>query len=257
MGIRFQCPNGHKLNVKADLAGKRASCPECGVKLVIPSASAEPVTAPAAIVLSPAPPPGGLWYLQTPGGEQFGPAIESQFRSWIIDGRVTADSHIWRDGWPAWKLARDAADALPVPLAAVPVAATESVVLPVVPEPIVAVPLAPEQITPDPIVPSLTPQSVLALGLADVASAEPGILEAVTKDVPPAALNYAADRRRGKKTQLMLAIVMLLAVFVLAGVLIWVIMVNATAPPPPVSQAAGPEFLISKTIALRTSLADA
>ena len=45
MGIRFQCPNGHKLNVKADLAGKRASCPECGVKLVIPAAAPWPVTA--------------------------------------------------------------------------------------------------------------------------------------------------------------------------------------------------------------------
>lgn len=36
MGIRFFCPNGHKLNVKAHLAGRAGFCPECGVRLIIP-----------------------------------------------------------------------------------------------------------------------------------------------------------------------------------------------------------------------------
>lgn len=36
MGIRFHCPNGHKLNVKSFLAGKRGICPHCGAKFVIP-----------------------------------------------------------------------------------------------------------------------------------------------------------------------------------------------------------------------------
>lgn len=36
MGIRFYCPNGHKLNVKAYLAGKRGICPECGASFLIP-----------------------------------------------------------------------------------------------------------------------------------------------------------------------------------------------------------------------------
>jgi hypothetical protein len=39
MGIRFYCPNGHKLNVKEKLAGKRGFCPHCGVKLLIPHKS--------------------------------------------------------------------------------------------------------------------------------------------------------------------------------------------------------------------------
>ena len=39
MGIRFSCPNGHKLNVKDNLAGKRGICPACGAKFVIPAAS--------------------------------------------------------------------------------------------------------------------------------------------------------------------------------------------------------------------------
>ncbi len=36
MGIRFRCPNGHKLNVKTFLAGKRGVCPDCGQTFRIP-----------------------------------------------------------------------------------------------------------------------------------------------------------------------------------------------------------------------------
>ncbi|MGD9647881.1 MAG: GYF domain-containing protein [Pirellulales bacterium] len=39
MGIRFLCPNGHKLNVKAFLAGQRGICPHCGERFLIPSES--------------------------------------------------------------------------------------------------------------------------------------------------------------------------------------------------------------------------
>jgi hypothetical protein len=36
MGIKFNCPNGHKLNVKSFLAGKKGVCPHCGAKFRIP-----------------------------------------------------------------------------------------------------------------------------------------------------------------------------------------------------------------------------
>lgn len=36
MGICFFCPNGHPLNVKAELAGKIGFCPKCRAKMVIP-----------------------------------------------------------------------------------------------------------------------------------------------------------------------------------------------------------------------------
>ena len=36
MGIKFYCPNGHKLNVKSFLAGKKAICPKCSVKVLVP-----------------------------------------------------------------------------------------------------------------------------------------------------------------------------------------------------------------------------
>ncbi|MHB1033197.1 MAG: DUF4339 domain-containing protein [Pirellulales bacterium] len=39
MGIKFFCPNGHKLNVKSFLAGKRGICPRCGIGVDIPTQS--------------------------------------------------------------------------------------------------------------------------------------------------------------------------------------------------------------------------
>ncbi|MCS7237165.1 MAG: GYF domain-containing protein [Thermoguttaceae bacterium] len=42
MGIRFFCPNGHKLHVKSFLAGKRGICPYCGVVVQIPLESTRP-----------------------------------------------------------------------------------------------------------------------------------------------------------------------------------------------------------------------
>jgi hypothetical protein len=37
MGIKFLCPNGHKLHVKSYLSGKKAICPKCGVRVIVPS----------------------------------------------------------------------------------------------------------------------------------------------------------------------------------------------------------------------------
>ncbi len=36
MGIKFLCPNGHKLNVKGFLRGKKAICPKCGTRVIVP-----------------------------------------------------------------------------------------------------------------------------------------------------------------------------------------------------------------------------
>jgi hypothetical protein len=39
MGIKFRCPNGHKMHVKSFLAGKKGICPKCGVRIEIPLVS--------------------------------------------------------------------------------------------------------------------------------------------------------------------------------------------------------------------------
>jgi hypothetical protein len=54
MGIRLVCPQGHKLHVKAFLAGKRAICPHCGEKVFVPMAN-EPAAASAAATTANAP----------------------------------------------------------------------------------------------------------------------------------------------------------------------------------------------------------
>lgn len=238
MGIRFYCPNGHKLNVKSFQAGRRGICPYCGAKIIIPTQStrksskaeraaggtsaqadveqevvlhpdssgkaapnAQPIdaapgtggpypmaarpdapaggpvqagTIPTATPLgfpgsasesapqrptdggarpaarvdslpaagmqilpvapaqaepalqsdvqapspSQAPPPAPprdeasdplaeagnvVWYVRPPSGGQFGPATGDVMRTWISEGRVSADSLVWREGWRDWQ----------------------------------------------------------------------------------------------------------------------------------------------------------
>jgi hypothetical protein len=143
MGVRFECPTGHKLHVKAELAGKRGICPDCGAKFIVPSFSGQrvpedngaPPPAPsgaragtadaagvqvAANVSTATPPPlrqpaaaepaaePTAWYIRPASGGQFGPANDDVFAQWIAEGRVSADSWVWRNGWPDWKAGGEA-----------------------------------------------------------------------------------------------------------------------------------------------------
>lgn len=162
MGIRFYCPNGHKVNVKEHQAGQRGLCPTCGVKIQIPwqstrpsskeedaqpqggatqappsppepaapvavapalpqtfqTPAATPVAASAAMSQPPPPPapvPAGgpvdalteagdlVWYVRPPAGGQFGPAAADIMRTWLAEGRVSADALVWREGWRDWR----------------------------------------------------------------------------------------------------------------------------------------------------------
>jgi hypothetical protein len=191
MGIRFYCPNGHKLNVKEFQAGRKGICPYCAAKFQIPTESvrpssrgrkrkrdtvaaapapppevngvssaptptvsgaragaAEPAVAPPAVaspaaqpapatvppldpaqpsmapgpsfpaqpVATPAPTaaatpaadplveaPDMIWYVRPPSGGQFGPAQANVMRTWLAEGRVSADSLVWREGWRDWR----------------------------------------------------------------------------------------------------------------------------------------------------------
>jgi hypothetical protein len=122
MGIRFYCPNGHKLNVKAFLAGKRGICPDCDVKFIVPLESGGTVVAidenepppppsPLAEVSMPAesgtPLATDLWHVRTGSGQQHGPATTSLLKSWIGAGKVDRDSWVWRTGWLDWQRASD------------------------------------------------------------------------------------------------------------------------------------------------------
>jgi hypothetical protein len=47
------------------------------------------------------------WYVRPPTGGQYGPAGTMMLREWIDQGRVTASSLLWRDGWPQWRTASE------------------------------------------------------------------------------------------------------------------------------------------------------
>jgi len=173
MGIRFFCPNGHKLNVKEEQAGKRGICPHCGARMEIPLANNIPESEngdesgtsfehhsglptpadqpipgaqslgflteeppaeqeeslaeqPAKPAISPEQfpsvslepplqvgPPSSLddmtvvWYVQTPNGQQFGPATGPVVRTWMAERRIGPTMLVWREGWPEWLQAKN------------------------------------------------------------------------------------------------------------------------------------------------------
>jgi len=145
MGIRFYCPNGHKMHVKDFQAGQKGICPVCGVKMQIPLQSTRsssrkddaqrppesgrsaappalpplPVGTPSAAssnsLESPQPPAddpladpsGAVWYVRPPSGGQYGPADGDLMRGWLSEGRIGADSLIWREGWRDWRPAKE------------------------------------------------------------------------------------------------------------------------------------------------------
>lgn len=50
MGIVAFCPSGHRIKVKAELAGRKGICPQCGTRFRIPEHSGPPpTTAPAPV----------------------------------------------------------------------------------------------------------------------------------------------------------------------------------------------------------------
>jgi len=140
MGIRFYCPNGHKLNVKSFQAGRAGICPRCGARLQIPIESTresskhgnvvtttdqveavgdggaaaaantprlpdgdgKPSTAKPVVTDPLTAAPDAVWYVRPSGGGQFGPASGEVIRGWLGQQRVQADSLVWREGWRDW-----------------------------------------------------------------------------------------------------------------------------------------------------------
>jgi hypothetical protein len=122
MGIRFYCPNGHRLNVKSQLAGKRGYCPHCNAKVTIPEIPPEQKLPPELLAESFAIPQelqhnsdsnGATpsWYVRPPSGGQFGPVNAAQLNRWIAERRVPAQSQLLKEGWRQWKVASSVFDA--------------------------------------------------------------------------------------------------------------------------------------------------
>jgi hypothetical protein len=75
MGIRFNCPNGHKMNVKDFQAGRTGICPVCGVKMRIPHES----TRPSSRQEQSSPQGGGIAITEAPEAEPVGKGLGPVF----------------------------------------------------------------------------------------------------------------------------------------------------------------------------------
>lgn len=66
--------------------------------------SAESPAAKEASARTPPPVPAEQqWHVRAASGEQYGPADAATFKQWIAEGRVAADSWVWRTGWSDWQ----------------------------------------------------------------------------------------------------------------------------------------------------------
>jgi hypothetical protein len=138
MGIRFFCPNGHKLHVKSLLAGLKGYCPQCGAELIIPLTStrrssreggglintdseSEPQnstnqntqlnsnTTPNNNLISQNPilqDPNIEWYIFNPENEkQQGPLTNQIMKKLIQQHQIKPLFLIWHDGMQEWTTA--------------------------------------------------------------------------------------------------------------------------------------------------------
>jgi hypothetical protein len=71
----------------------------------IPTAIVEPLAARPVDPIDEA--PAAVWYVRPSGGGQYGPAPGTIMRQWIAEGRIGAESLVWREDWPEWKPACD------------------------------------------------------------------------------------------------------------------------------------------------------
>jgi hypothetical protein len=87
------------VSTAATVAGKVAASPAAPVRpaaATTPPAASEP---PDPIAEA----PDMIWYVRPPTGGQFGPATGELMRTWLGEGRVSADSLVWREGWRDWQ----------------------------------------------------------------------------------------------------------------------------------------------------------
>ncbi len=86
--------------------GNSPAVPAAEPVAAIPVASELPPVAAAPVSQDPFDEaPNAVWYIRPPGGGQFGPASTELMKQWFAEGRVGANSLVWRDGWADWLVA--------------------------------------------------------------------------------------------------------------------------------------------------------
>ena len=247
MGIKFHCPSGHKLNVKSFLAGKKAVCPKCGERVLVPNeseaafASSSPAEEPEApgslesmdIAVAPtaslpnvaakgavpsptvqdplAEAPAAAWYVRPSAGGQYGPAASDMMRSWLAEGRVPADALVWRAGWPEWRLAMET---FPQLGAVIP-----PMVSPTVP---MAAPVTVAPVSPSPVVG--VPRVAAAVGRQVSPEADLEALIGLSPRGPAVTTSGPRVRQRRKDGTIIVSGILaalVLILFVILGIVLW------------------------------------
>jgi hypothetical protein len=125
VGIVSFCPQGHRVKVKAHLAGRKGICPTCGARFRIPLTSAfapgsvsPPAPLPAADEVhvecephepsAPAHPliaerPDLAWCLAVAGGKASDPLAAPAMQAWLESGAATGNELVWRADWADWR----------------------------------------------------------------------------------------------------------------------------------------------------------
>lgn len=168
---------------------------------------------------------------------QYGPATGEEFRGWIQEGRVTADSLVWRQDWPEWRpaggvfsqlLSATAGEAPSAPLPAMPVASG-------VPLPNAAVGAFPMAVGLPPVAPMAIPAGAPVPGFVPPGAAEiPGFFIAPTEPNTSVAKRSGRPYRARSSTGPMVAIIVLVVLMIpLSYLVIRVIIKQVVSAPPP------------------------
>ena len=96
MTIAVSCPQCRRtINAGERFAGKRVRCPDCQTVVEVPAAPAPPQSA-----VQPQPAPAAALFVRLPDGRQVGPLTQAALTQAVQQGQVSANCHIWQQGWP-------------------------------------------------------------------------------------------------------------------------------------------------------------
>ena len=56
-----------------------------------------------------------VWYVRSTAGGQYGPADGESIKQWLTEGRIAADTLVWKEGWAEWKRGDEVFESLASP----------------------------------------------------------------------------------------------------------------------------------------------
>lgn len=92
----------NRLRVADEHAGKLARCPKCQSVYTVPTPQAAGGFGASVSAAGGSASGSDQWRLRTADGMVYGPVSRADLDRWLVEGRVTADSHLLQDGAAQW-----------------------------------------------------------------------------------------------------------------------------------------------------------